>query len=63
MSSKKPQEANDVVPSYTKEQFMQSNQFTGVDKDIITIKLEDGKKYIVDDVKKAIESFKNKGVN
>ncbi|MGG4344924.1 hypothetical protein [Paenibacillus lautus] len=63
MSNKNPKEDAEVVTSYTKEQFLQSKQFTGIDKDIIAIKLEDGKKYSVTEVKKVIETFKNKGVN
>lgn len=63
MSNKNTKDVAEAATRYTKEQFLQSKQFTGVDKDIITIKLENGKKYTVDDVKKVIETFKNKGVN
>ncbi|MCM3701430.1 hypothetical protein [Paenibacillus macerans] len=47
---------------FSKEQILASKQFAGVDKDIISIVLEDGKEYTIEAARKAVETFKNKGV-
>lgn len=47
---------------FTKAQFLASEQFKGVDKDIISIQLDDNSTYSVDEVKKLVDTFKSKGV-
>lgn len=51
-----------AADKFSKEQILASKQFVGVDKDILSIVLEDGKEYTVEDARKAVETFKNKGV-
>lgn len=45
---------------YTKAQFMQSSQYTGVEKDILRIRLDETKRYTHEQAKKAIADFKRK---
>lgn len=45
---------------YTKAQFMQSSQYTGVEKDILRIRLDETKRYTHEQAKKAISDFKRK---
>lgn len=47
---------------FTKSQFLQSRQYKGIEKDILKIKLEDGKKYTHEQAKRAIADFKKRKV-
>jgi hypothetical protein len=62
LTSKNKQETEMEQSKFSVAQFLSSKQFTGVDKDIISVVLDDKKTYSIDEVKKAIDSFKNKGV-
>ncbi|GIP10396.1 hypothetical protein J1TS5_25660 [Paenibacillus macerans] len=64
MTTKKTEtQAEEVVADkFFKDQILASKQFVGVDKDILSIVLEDDKEYTVEDARKAVETFKNKGV-
>jgi len=43
---------------YTKAQFLQSKRYAGVQRDILNVVLEDGKRYTHEQVEKAIKDFK-----
>lgn len=45
-------------PSFTKERFLSSQQWRGVDRDILNITLKDGKRYTIAEAEQSIEKFK-----
>ncbi len=49
--------------SYTKEQLLQSRQFTFIEKDALSAILADKTVYTIDEVKKLLDEFKNRKVN
>lgn len=61
-TKKEPQVEEVAADKFSKDQILASKQFKGVDKDILSIVLEDGKEYTVEDARKVVETFKNKGV-
>lgn len=61
-TKKEPQVEEVAADKFSKDQILASKQFAGVDKDILSIVLEGGKEYTVEDARKAVETFKNKGV-
>lgn len=63
MSEKEKAEKKHERQGFTKEQIMKSNQYKGVQKDILSIVLEDGKKYTHEQAKKAIDDFGKRKVN
>ncbi|RRJ62404.1 hypothetical protein EHV15_05145 [Paenibacillus oralis] len=64
MTTKKAETQVEEVATdgFSKEQILASKQFKGVDKDILSVALTDGKEYTVEAANKAIETFKSKGV-
>lgn len=50
------------APTYTKEQFLNSKQFSAVQKDIFHALLKDGESYTMDQVKKLVQEFLKKEV-
>lgn len=54
-------EKKEVKKGFTKEQFMKSDQYTGVQKDILSIVLGD-EKYTHNQAKKAIDDFNKRKV-
>ena len=54
-------EKKEVKKGYTKEQFMKSNRYTGVQKDILSIVLGDGK-YTHEQAQKLIDDFSKRKV-
>lgn len=58
----KEKQSPGIAAGFTKEQFLQSRQWEGTDKDILSVVLEDGKTYTVADAKKLLEQFKNSEV-
>lgn len=48
----------ELAAGFTREQFMQSKQWQGVDKDILSVVLESGKTYSIDEAKRLIDQFK-----
>ncbi|GJM73005.1 hypothetical protein HMSSN036_52210 [Paenibacillus macerans] len=59
---KEPQVEEVAAEKFSKDKILASKQFKGVDNDILSIVLEDGKEYAVEDARKAVETFKNKEV-
>lgn len=50
-------------PSFKKEQFLNSGQRTGLDKDILAVVLDEGKGYTLKEAEKLIHDFKKRKVN
>lgn len=50
------------VNVFTKQQFLQTRQRLNVDKDILSILLEDDKSYTIAEAEKLLEEFKNRKV-
>ena len=48
----------EVTAGFTKEQFLQSRQWQGTDKDILSVVLEPSKAYTIAEAKKLVEDFK-----
>lgn len=48
----------ELAVGFTKEQFLQSRQWQGIDKDILSIVLEPGKTYTIVEAKRMIDDFK-----
>ncbi|GIP18389.1 hypothetical protein J40TS1_40310 [Paenibacillus montaniterrae] len=49
-------------PKFTKEQFLQSHQRSGQEKDILAAVLEDNKAYTIAEADKAIQNYLKRGV-
>lgn len=49
-----------AAPTFTKQQFLSSKQFTAHEKDVISALLQDDKTYSVDTAKKLIKDFLKK---
>lgn len=45
-------------PKFTKKALISSNKFTTIERDILKLVLDDDKEYIIADIQKAIEKFK-----
>lgn len=58
----KKEEVADIVGGFTKAQFLQSRQWEGIDKDILSTVLEDDKTYTLADAIKLVNDFKNREV-
>ncbi|WP_127575259.1 hypothetical protein [Paenibacillus barengoltzii] len=48
----------DIAAGFTKEQFLQSRQWQGIDKDILSVVLEPSKTYTIAEAKRLVEEFK-----
>lgn len=48
----------DLASGFTKDQFLQSRQWQGIDKDILSVVLEPGKAYTIAEAKRLVEDFK-----
>lgn len=55
--AKEDEQAAEIVSGFTKEQFMQSRQWQGIDKDVLSVVLEDDKTYTIAEAKKLINQF------
>lgn len=55
MATKEKQE---LSAGFTKDQFLQSRQWQGIDKDILSVVLEPGKVYTIAEAKRLVEDFK-----
>lgn len=60
MAKEKPVE--NETPMYTKQQFVQSERYQGVEKDVLTVILEDEMSYSIAEVEKMMEDFQNRKV-
>lgn len=49
-------------PGYFREQFLTSQAFSGVEKDMLAVILEDGQRYTKSEVQEEMNTFKNRGV-
>lgn len=58
MAKKEEAKQEPVATGFTKEQFLQSRQWRGVDKDILSITLKDGKRYSIAEAKQLVDKFK-----
>ncbi|MNN60874.1 hypothetical protein D3C76_1438550 [compost metagenome] len=47
---------------YLKEQYLASQAFSGVERDMIAVILEDGRRYTKSEVQEEINQFTNRGV-
>lgn len=54
----KEKQATDAVGGFTKDQFLQSQQWEGTEKDILSAVLNDGKLYSLAEAKRLVEEFK-----
>lgn len=63
-SKAKPQEEVTVSPkaAYPKEQLVLSSRFAATDRDILAVVLGNDKRYTLDEVESALQTFKNKEV-
>lgn len=50
------------APRFSKQQFLQSRQRTGSDKDILSVVLEEGNTYTIVEAEKLINDFKKRKV-
>ncbi|MNZ56788.1 hypothetical protein D3C78_747410 [compost metagenome] len=57
-----PLQDGKIEPSFCKEQFLLSQSFSGIEKDLIAVILEDGQRYTKNEVREEINQFKNRGV-
>ncbi|WP_374718168.1 hypothetical protein [Neobacillus sp.] len=48
----------DIAAGFTKAQFLQSRQWQGIDKDILSVVLEPSKTYTIAEAKRLIDQFK-----
>ncbi|MFD1179208.1 hypothetical protein ACFQ3W_23345 [Paenibacillus puldeungensis] len=53
----KDEQAVEIVSGFTKAQFMESRQWQGIDKDVLSVVLEDDKTYTIAEAKKLINQF------
>ncbi|WP_442601746.1 hypothetical protein [Paenibacillus sp. KN14-4R] len=58
---KKENELNEKVQTYTKQQFLESQQFSPLQKDVLNALLED-REYTIEQANKIIEQFEKKVV-
>ncbi|MNW62358.1 hypothetical protein D3C74_404820 [compost metagenome] len=58
----KPKVEVDLSAGFTKSQFLASPQWEGIDKDILSVVLEDGKPYTLAEATKLVNQFKNSEV-
>jgi hypothetical protein len=56
------QKSEPAAPVYTKAQFLASNQFTPIQKDVLRAILKDGETYTHEQVQKMIEDFAKRKV-
>lgn len=54
----KEKQTPDIAAGFTKEQFLQSRQWTGTDKDVLAVVLEDSKTYSIAEAKQLVDDFK-----
>lgn len=45
-------------PKFTKKALISSNKFTSIERDVLKLVLDDDKEYIIAEVQKAVENFK-----
>lgn len=50
------------VPKFTKQQFLQTRQRSGADKDILSVVLDDSKTYTIAEAERLIADFKKRKV-
>lgn len=60
--SKKEMEPTKVTPKFTKQQFLQTRQRSGADKDILSVVLDDSKTYTIAEAERLIADFKKRKV-
>ncbi|GIO42475.1 hypothetical protein [Paenibacillus apis] len=48
----------ELAAGFTKDQFLQSRQWQGIDKDILSVVLEPSKTYTIAEAKRLIDQFK-----
>lgn len=58
MAKKEEVKQEPIATRFTKDRFLQSRQWQGVDRDILSIVLQDGKKYTITEAKQLVEKFK-----
>ena len=51
------------LATFTKEQFLSSKNFAGLEKDLLQALLKDGESYTTDQAKKIMDDFKQRKVN
>lgn len=49
----------EITAGFTKEQFLGSRQWSGTDKDVLSVVLEEGKTYTLNEAKSLVDEFKN----
>ncbi|MFB0846857.1 hypothetical protein [Paenibacillus oleatilyticus] len=54
--------AQESLPAFTKQQFLESKLFTGQQKDLLNALLHDEETYTTDEVKQQIEQYLKKAV-
>lgn len=62
MNEEQKQSKKITPKQYTKKQFVESSQYTAMDRDILKILLKENQKYTKDDVEKVLKEFKEKKV-
>lgn len=62
MSKNKKDEEVIKEPKYSKRQFIQSDMYSIMDRDILKMILKDNEKYTKEEVKRKLETFKRKEV-
>ncbi|MDN4069263.1 hypothetical protein QYF50_15530 [Paenibacillus vini] len=55
----KEKQTPDIAAGFTKEQFLGSRQWTGTDKDVLSVVLKEGKTYTLAEAKSLVDEFKN----
>lgn len=58
MAKKEEVKKEPIATGFTKDRFLNSQQWRGVDRDILSITLKDGKRYTIAEVEQLIEKFK-----
>ena len=58
MAKKEEVKKEPIATGFTKEQFLLSRQWQGIDKDILSITLKDGKRYTIAEAKQLVDKFK-----
>lgn len=52
----------DPAPTFSRPQLIASKQFSGQEKDVLAVVLEDGKTYTLEQAKQALRDFMNRTV-
>lgn len=62
MTEKPNETTNKKVNTFTKQQFLHTRQRSNVDKDILSVLMEDDQSYTIAEADKMLEQFKNRKV-